>query len=162
ATRRPRRRCGGAGGRGRAIRATRTAPARVGAPPGARRPTAADAGPSRFAGCAEPRGHSPAEGALMSQQEDLPPVQATYEGVADGDVAAILAHVHDEVDWAADSRAAMAPWHGTRTGKDDVARFFAEIAQSLEVTEFTPVAMGASETEVFAFIRFGFRSPTSG
>jgi uncharacterized protein len=43
-----------------------------------------------------------------------------------------------------------------------VARFFAEIAGALEVTEFMPVAMGASENEVFVLIRFGFRSPTTG
>ena len=74
----------------------------------------------------------------MSQQENLATVQTIYEAFGRGDAAAILAHVHDDVDWAADSQAALAPWHGTRTTKDDVARFFGEIAQSLEVTEFHP------------------------
>ena len=69
--------------------------------------------------------------------------------------------IADDVDWTGDSTAAIAPWHGRRTTKEDVARFFADVAGALEVTEFTPLAMGTSEDEVFAFIRFGFRSPTS-
>jgi hypothetical protein len=98
----------------------------------------------------------------MGQQENLATISAIYAAFGRGDVDAILEHVADDVDWMADSTAAMAPWHGRRTSKDDVARFFAEVAQSLEVTEFTPVAMAAGENEVFAFLRFGFRSPSSG
>ena len=90
-------------------------------------------------------------------------MQAIYEAFGRGDVEAILEHVVDDVDWSADSSAAdRASWHGQRSSKEDVARFFGEIAGSLEVTEFTPIAMGTSENEVFALIRFGFRSPVTG
>src|SRR5262249_60948786 len=67
-----------------------------------------------------------------------------------------------DVDWSTDSAAALAPWHGPRSGKDGVASFFADIVAASEVTELTMLGIAANENEVFAFLRYGFRSPATG
>ncbi len=66
----------------------------------------------------------------------------------------------DDVDWAADG--AVAPWHGRRIGKAEVARFFAEIAATIEIVEFTPLAVAASDDGVFAVVRVRFRAFATG
>ena len=98
----------------------------------------------------------------MSQHENLATIQTIYEAFGRGDVETILAALTDDVDWASDSAGALAPWHGQLVGKDAVAGFFGGLAGSLEVTEFTTVSLAATDDEVFAFIRFGFRGTATG
>ena len=98
----------------------------------------------------------------MSREEHLATIESLYEAFGRGDVEAILAHVADDVDWAADARSDDAPWYGRRTSKDEVARFFGDIAGAIQVLEFTPVALAANDDAVFAFIRFSYRGLESG
>jgi ketosteroid isomerase-like protein len=64
-------------------------------------------------------------------------------------------------NWAVDAEP-VAPWYGPRTGKDQVASFFADLASSTEVQDFAVEGMGASENEVFAFLRFAVRMNATG
>ena len=68
----------------------------------------------------------------------------------------------DDVDWASEPSRTVAPWHGVRRGKDELPGFFAAIAENLDVTEFTPLAFAASDTDVMAVIRFGFTVKATG
>ena len=78
-----------------------------------------------------------------------------------GDVDTILRLLTDDVDWATDSATGVAPWHGPKHGKDEVASFFAGIAEAIDVSQFDVVAMAATDDAVLTFIRFAF-SPKGG
>ena len=97
----------------------------------------------------------------MAAEQNLATVRAIYEAFGTGDVDTILDAVADDVDWAVDAEP-VAPWYGQRTGKDGVRSFFADIASSTDVQDFAVEGMGASENEVFAFLRFGVRMKSTG
>jgi len=97
----------------------------------------------------------------MSADDNLATIRAIYAAFGTGDVETILDAVADDVDWAVDAEP-VAPWYGQRTGKDGVASFFADIASSTEVLDFAVEGMGASDNEVFAFLRFAVRIKATG
>lgn len=89
-------------------------------------------------------------------------VQEIYEAFGRGDVEFILDRLADQVDFGAETSSTAAPWYGLRTTKAEVADFFAAIGATLEVTEFTPLAIASNDTDVMAVIRFGVRVPATG
>ena len=89
-------------------------------------------------------------------------VQKIYAAFGRGDVPAILAELADDVDWAAESAVAKAPWYGPHDGKTAVPRFFQGISEALEMTEFTPLSYAANDTDVFVTIRSGIRVRATG
>ncbi|RWA56276.1 hypothetical protein AU476_03965 [Cupriavidus sp. UYMSc13B] len=64
-------------------------------------------------------------------------VKAAYDAFGGGDVAAILDLVADNVDWKLLGPPAI-PYAGQRNSKDEVARFFAEVAQADDMQSFEP------------------------
>ncbi len=98
----------------------------------------------------------------MSQQENLRIVKEVYDAVGRGDVAAILDHVSDEVDWSAEAASQAAPWYGRRVGKPGVASFFRDLGESIEITEFTPHSFAAGDEDVHLLVRWTFRSIATG
>ena len=98
----------------------------------------------------------------MSQEDHLKLVREIYDAVGRGDVAAILDRVTDDVDWSAEATGHAAPWHGPRTGPSGVASFFADLAGSIEITEFTPHAFATGEDDVHLLVRWTFRSIATG
>jgi uncharacterized protein len=97
----------------------------------------------------------------MPAADNLATIRAIYEAFGTGDVRTILDAVADDVDWAVYAEP-VAPWYGQRNGKDGVASFFADIASSTEVQDFAVEGMGASDNEVFAFLRFAVRIKATG
>ena len=97
----------------------------------------------------------------MSAEDNVATIERIYEAFANGDVDTILGAVSDDVDWAVDAEP-VAPWYGPRRGKDGVASFFADIAGFSEVLDFGVEAIGASDREVFAFLRFSVRMRATG
>lgn len=97
----------------------------------------------------------------MPAEDNLATINEVYEAFGSGDVETILDAVSDDVDWAVDAEP-VAPWYGVRRGKDGVASFFADIASSTEVQDFAVEAIGASDHEVFAFLRFAVRMKATG
>jgi ketosteroid isomerase-like protein len=89
-------------------------------------------------------------------------VQAVYDAFGRGDLAAILDRVTDDVDWASMPDSRIAPWHGIRRGKGELPSFFSALAETVEVTEFTPLAFTSSDTDVMAVIRFGAKARDTG
>jgi len=98
----------------------------------------------------------------VSQQENLSIVREIYDAVGRGDVAAILDRVTDDVDWSAEATSHAAPWYGPRTGKTGVASFFSDLANSIEIPEFTPHSFAASENDVHLLVRWTIRSIATG
>jgi ketosteroid isomerase-like protein len=97
----------------------------------------------------------------MSQQH-IQTIQEIYDAIGRGDVAAILDRVTDDVDWAAEAAGGAAPWHGPRAGKEGVARFFSDIAGSIEITEFTPHDYAAGDDAVHLLVDWTFRPLANG
>lgn len=97
----------------------------------------------------------------MGAEDNLAAIQRIYEAFGTGDVDAIVALVADDVDWAVDAEP-VGPWYGERKGKDGVASFFADIATATEVLDFAVEGMGASDNEVFSFLRFAVRMRSTG
>lgn len=97
----------------------------------------------------------------MTTQDNLATIRGVYEAFGTGDVETILAAVADDVDWSVDAEP-VGPWYGQRTGKDGVASFFADIAGATDVLDFAVEGMGASDNEVFAFLRFAVRMKSTG
>jgi uncharacterized protein len=89
-------------------------------------------------------------------------VQAVYEAFGRGDVAAILDQVTDDVDWASEPESDIAPWHGIHHGKAELPHFFAALGETVDVTEFTPLAFASSDTDVMVVIRFGMTVRSNG
>ena len=99
----------------------------------------------------------------MGAQENLDTVKAIYEAFGRGDVDAILERVADDVDWASESAGSTAPWWGPRRTKDDIRGFFASVAETMQVSDFTPLSFAAGDDgDVFALIRFAFTSSATG
>ena len=97
----------------------------------------------------------------MGAEDNLATVMAIYEAFGSGDVETMLEAVADDVDWAVDAEP-VGPWYGQRTGKDGVASFFADLASATDVQDFAVEGMGASDNEVFAFLRFAVRMKATG
>lgn len=89
-------------------------------------------------------------------------VQKLYEAFGRGDVDAILEELTDDVDWATVAGSSAAPWYGVHKGKAEVARFFGTLAETAEVTEFTPLAFASNDTDVMVVIRFGLTVRATG
>jgi len=89
-------------------------------------------------------------------------VKRLYVAFGRGDVAAILEHVAEDVDWASVPGSTVAPWHGVHRGRADVPRFFKALGGAIEVTRFEPISFASNERDVMVFLRFGFRVPATG
>jgi len=98
----------------------------------------------------------------MSQEDHLKLIREIYDAVGRGDVAAILERGTDDVDWAAEAASRAAPWYGPRPGPAGAASFFADLAGSIEITEFTPHAFATGEDDVHLLVRWTFRSIATG
>ena len=98
----------------------------------------------------------------MGSNENIKTVQVLYEAFGRGDVPRILDELTDDVDWATEAQTAVAPWHRRYVGKDEVPAFFESLAETITVTEFTPMSFTANDTDVMCVIRFGTRSNATG
>ena len=98
----------------------------------------------------------------MSADENIKTITSIYEAFGRGDVAAILAALTEDVDWAAEAASDAAPWYGVRRGKDAVTEFFAAFGSTMEVEDFTPVSFAANDTDVHTLVRFRGRSRQTG
>jgi ketosteroid isomerase-like protein len=108
----------------------------------------------------------PAHGGRMNETTTSPhnieAVQRLYAAYGAGDVDGVLAELADDVDWAAEAVSTTVPWYGRFLGKDDVPRFFKEIATHVDVVDFTIVGFTSNETDVVATIHWTYRVHATG
>ena len=98
----------------------------------------------------------------MSAEANVETVKLMYDAFTRGDVGTILERCTDDVDWASDASGDTAPWWGDHKGKEQAAGFFTGLAETVEVTEFTPLSFATNETEVMVFLRYGSRNIATG
>jgi uncharacterized protein len=90
----------------------------------------------------------------MSGDVNIKTIQMVYEAFGRGDVAAIVANLTDDVDWASEAAGSGAPWYGVRRGPEQVAAFFTAFGSTMEVEDFTPITFAANDTDVLTVVRF--------
>jgi ketosteroid isomerase-like protein len=98
----------------------------------------------------------------MSAEDNVKTIQLVYEAFGRGEIDAITDAVTDDVDWASETTSNAAPWYGIHHGKAGVAAFFEAFGSTMEVEDFTPLAIGSNDSDVFAVIRFRARVRASG
>ena len=54
------------------------------------------------------------------------------------------------------------PWYGPFRGKDEVPRFFKEIASNIDISEFDLVSFTANDTDVVAIVHWTYTVRTTG
>jgi ketosteroid isomerase-like protein len=79
-------------------------------------------------------------------------VQSIYGAFGRGDVATILGHIADDVDWEYGVIAHEVPWLQHRTGHPGVGAFFEAVGRELEFKRFAVNAVLGSERLVVALI----------
>ena len=73
---------------------------------------------------------------------NLETTKKAYELFQRGDIATLIKDaVDDDCTWIAAGPPDILPWAGTFKGKQEIARFFARVAENLHFTEFTPREM---------------------
>ena len=92
----------------------------------------------------------------------LAAVQRLYCAYGRGDVAAVLAELADDVDWAAEAASTAVPWYGPHVGKHAVPRFFEAIASNVDISEFDVVGMTSNETDVVTTVHWTFTVKATG
>ena len=99
----------------------------------------------------------------MSGKQNIQTVKNAYEAFGRGDVAAILDLCTDDVDWSSEASGKDAPWWGGHKGKQQVGKFFEDLAKTMEVEEFTPLAFSATDDgDVLTVVKYSARSRETG
>jgi ketosteroid isomerase-like protein len=98
----------------------------------------------------------------VSSDDNISTIKTIYDAFGAGDVDTILDNTTDDVDWAIDAAGDAAPWYGVRSGKEAVAKFFAEIDATVDVLEFAPQSFAAGDNEVMTLVRFAAKSKATG
>ena len=81
-------------------------------------------------------------------------IKTVYEAFGRGDVAGILAHVTNDVDWDNSAvSSASCPWNGNFSGKTRLPEFFKAVAESLDITVFEPGTFVDSGSHVAVELR---------
>lgn len=93
--------------------------------------------------------------------KNLQAVQSIYAAFGRGDIPAILSHLHSEVAWDPGMSADGPPWLRPRTGRADVANFFATLA-ALDFKKFEPKALLDGGDCVMALIDIEFVVKATG
>jgi uncharacterized protein len=81
-------------------------------------------------------------------------VRELYAAFQQGDVAAIVARVADDVDWRNDHVASReCPWNGNFSGKANLPGFFKAVGEHLDISVFDVQKIAASGAVVAVYLR---------
>ena len=97
----------------------------------------------------------------MSEQENVAVVRRAYENFKGGDVGGILDSLTDEVDWRLPEMENVS-FSGGRKGREGVAGFFSELAESQDVVSFEPREFVAQGDKVVALGSYRWRVKKNG
>lgn len=88
----------------------------------------------------------------MSAETNIALIQGIYQAFGKGDVAAMLEHMADDIDWGIDAQATEVPWYGVGKGRPYAVKFFAALAKECVFSRFEPHAFLASDTAVACLV----------
>lgn len=93
--------------------------------------------------------------------KSLETVQAIYQAFGRGDVAAILQHLAEDVEWEYPPTSTSAPWLQHRVGRDAVPGFFQSLA-GLTMERFEPREFLGNERTVVVLLDVEFTVRSTG
>jgi ketosteroid isomerase-like protein len=102
------------------------------------------------------------DNANPSSDAKIDSIQRLYAAYGRGDLDGVLAELADDVDWAAEAASTSVPWYGAHAGKDEVPRFFKEIASNVDISNFELVSIAANATDVMVIVRWAFTVGATG
>ena len=97
----------------------------------------------------------------MSENKNVQIVQHLYAAFAKRDIQTLLAALADDVDWQLLGPAKI-PHAGPHHGRDQVRRFFATVAETLQVEQFEPRDFIAQGDNVVALGYYTGRVKSTG
>ena len=97
----------------------------------------------------------------MSEQENTKVVQQIYASFKSGDIQSLLALVADDIQWQLPDIENI-PFAGKRQGRQQVAQFFASVADSQDVLAFEPREFTAQGDKVVAQGHYRWRVKATG
>ncbi|MGA7486987.1 MAG: nuclear transport factor 2 family protein [Xanthobacteraceae bacterium] len=89
-------------------------------------------------------------------------VQSLYAAFGRGDIATIIAGLTSDVDWTVNGRRQDYPLLGRWKGRDEVVKFFQDVAIHGEATEFSPRDFFAAGERVCALGHYGWKIRKTG
>ena len=104
--------------------------------------------------------HSPQTAAAIDNKVQI--ISGIYEAFGRGDIAYVLDHLTEDIDWASCPGSTVAPWHGVRHGKEAVSAFFEALGSELDVSEFATHSFTSNDTDVMTVTRFVATSRRTG
>lgn len=97
----------------------------------------------------------------MNEQQNVTLVQQSYAAFSRGDIQAIVNACSDQVEWRTPKPEGV-PFGGDYRGRDQVARFFAELNQHEEITRFEPREYVAQGDRVVALGSYACKARATG
>jgi ketosteroid isomerase-like protein len=98
----------------------------------------------------------------MSTDDNIKLIRTAYEAFGRGDIPAVLDVIQDDCDWGVEASGPIAPYYGTRHGKDEILAFFQELGATFEVDRFEPTAMAGDGNDVLTVVAYAIRSRATG
>ncbi len=98
----------------------------------------------------------------MSDQENLQTIHDVYAAFGRGDVPAVLDILADDVQWFLPGPVDLVPYAGSRTGPEQVAEYFREFGEAVEMTQFEPQDFFAQADKVVVLGHYEARVKKTG
>ena len=98
----------------------------------------------------------------LTSDPNVAAIERFYAAYGSGDLAAALADLADDVDWAAEAAGTGAPWYGSFRGKDAVPGFFEAIGTSIDISEFNLIGLTSNDTDVVATVHWTYTVKATG
>jgi uncharacterized protein len=97
----------------------------------------------------------------MSEQENTQIVRQTYANFKSGDIQALVSLLSDDVEWQLPEIEGV-PFAGQRRGREEVAQFFATLADAQDVRQFEPRELIAQGEKVVALGHYTWHVKSTG
>src|SRR5262245_11048294 len=97
----------------------------------------------------------------MSEADNVLLVRSAYRATAQGDMSVLMKLLASDVVWRLPQMQGV-PFAGEWQGREDVAKFFASVAQSQEVLDFQPEQFIAQGETVVVLGHFTMRVKATG
>jgi uncharacterized protein len=97
----------------------------------------------------------------MREQENTRLVQQAYQSIKAGDIRSLVNSLAEDVEWELPEMKNVL-FAGRWRGREQVGRFFNEVAEAQETLEFEPKKFVAQEDKVVVLGRFSMRIKSTG
>ena len=98
----------------------------------------------------------------MNDQDNLKTIHDVYAAFGRGDVPAVLNLLTEDVEWFTPGPPAVIPYAGSRSGSKEVAQYFKDFGQAMEITAFEPQKFFAQADQVVVLGHYSGRVRTTG